>query len=190
MKFFTLDVYKEEDSSKPFAAAMAAYNEHLAALRGVLPDDLLTLAHLPGVDDGLVVKVHHVRRLKALQLTLRCGGLPMGYFDLVLNYEGIELSPQTAWTLARIARTTKSDSRHEHDVAYHEIDRSEAGGVTHRFLFHPGVLVQFSCQCLRWEKIARPDRTLPSLPDRFPEGPKSAAYGARKRRLRAAPSRR
>jgi hypothetical protein len=190
MKFFTLDLYHApDDDGRLFTAAMNAYERHLAELQGVLPNDLLDLARLFGVDDGLVVEVRYDRHLRTLQWTLRCGGLPDGYYDLVLHYEDIELSPTTAWTLAQIARTTKDDGRHRYDVAYHEIDRTEAGGVEHSFLFNPGTVVSLRCGSLRWEKIERPDRRLPELPDRFPEGPVWAAYRTRRRPLRAGAAR-
>lgn len=190
MRFLTLDAYHARDTPGVINAAALAYDRHLVTLRGVLPDHLLALAALPGVDDGLIVEVHHDRNTQALQLVLRCGGQPMGYYDLVLRYENIQLSPQTRWNLTRIARTTRNDSRHEHDIAYHEVDRTDSGGVEHRLLFHPGVVVNLPCDHLRWHQVGRPDRRLPWLPDRFPEGPSWAAYRMRRRRLRAEPSRR
>jgi len=191
MHFFTADDYRSIDNDgKRFAAQLAAYKRHLEGLRGLLPDEVLALAVLPGVDDGLLIEVHHDRALRTLQLILRCGDLQMGYYDLRLDYEEIDLPSQTAWTLARIARTTTSDGRHQHDVAYHEIDRSEDGGIDHRLLFHPGVVVTLRCRSLHWRTIAQPDRNFPALPDRFPGGPAWAAYHARRRRLRAEPPRR
>jgi hypothetical protein len=190
MKFFTLDIYHSPDNdARLFIAAAKAYERHLAGLRDVLPDELLDLANLPIVDDGLLVEARRNRSLGTLHLVLRCGNLQVGYYDLVLHYEGIQLSRETAWTLAQIARTTTNDRRHAHDVACHEVDRSETGGVEHRLLFNPGVVIVLSCQRLWWQKIDQPDRTLPALTDRFPEGPLWAAYHRRKRRLRAAPPR-
>lgn len=182
MKFFTLDAYDAWDEDGILLAAAAAYDRHLAALRGTVPDELLALAALPGVDDGLIVEVHHVRSLETLQLILRGGDLQVGYYDLVLQYEGVLLSPQTEWTLAKIARN-------EHDLAYHEVDRTESGGVEHRLLFHPGLVLHIGCRQVQWQKVDRPDRRLPALPDRFPGGPFKAPHRTRTRRFRAEPSR-
>lgn len=85
MKFVTLDVYNSwygpidpfEDPSG-LDAAYARYTQHLERLKGVLPDELIELAQLPGVDDGLLVEAHHVRSQETLLLVLRCGDLQMG----------------------------------------------------------------------------------------------------------------
>src|SRR5687768_9470955 len=112
---------------------------------------------LPGVDDGLVVEVQHQRPQKTLRMVLRCGDLQMGYYDLILTYEGASLTPRDEQTLARVARTTRDHRRHECDLAYHEVDvvdmveTSDGGGIEHRFLFHPGVWFAIRCDALHWE---------------------------------------
>ncbi len=178
MKFFTLDAYRSwYDSAQPFEEsspldeAAATYRQHLKEMEGKLPPTVLDLARLRGVDDGVVVEVHHLRCLQQLLLVLRCGDLQVGYYDLALTYEGASLAARDEWMLAKIARSTKSAWRHESDIAYHEIDRSEHGWIEHRLLFHPGRAVVIRCRDLRWEKIDRPDREIPTMRDRFPGGP-------------------
>jgi len=51
-----------------------------------------------------------------------------------------------------------------------EVDIVENGLIEHRFLFHPGHWFAVQCPSLEWERIERPDRTLPPMPDRFPGG--------------------
>jgi hypothetical protein len=174
MKFFTLDCYHSwhsDGDSSPQTVAFAEYNRYLEAMQGLLPDEVLTLAKLPGVDDGLVVEVQHDHAQHVLKLILRCGHLQMGYYDLVLRYEEAEMSLQDEETLARIARTTKDDSQHESDLYFHEVDRMEDGRIEHRLLFHPGVWFAIRCRALHWERVPRPNQKLPPLRDRFPGGP-------------------
>ena len=70
-----------------------------------------------------------------------------------------------------MARTTQDHQRYASDLAYHEVDKAEGGGREHHFLFHPGVCFTIGCSALHWERVSRPDRLLPQLPDRFPGGP-------------------
>ena len=51
-------------------------------MQSFFPADLLALARLPGVDDGLVVFVRHDLARQVLSLTLRAGDRQMGYCDL------------------------------------------------------------------------------------------------------------
>src|SRR5207248_7275733 len=95
-----------DDSPRTWATFHKAYSQHLEGLRGILPARVLELARLPGVDDGLIVQVSHDRAGCVLRLTLRCGDLQMGYYDLALTYEGAEITPKHEWELARLARST------------------------------------------------------------------------------------
>ena len=104
MRFFTLDWFRDADDYDVFLPVFERYRRHLEAMRGVLPPEVLELAVLPGVDDGLIVEVHHVRSQGMLLLILRCGDLQMGYYDLVLTYEGAEITLEHEWALARLAR--------------------------------------------------------------------------------------
>jgi hypothetical protein len=180
MKFFTLDWYHtpiDEADAVHFRRAYDSYAAHLELMRGVLPDSVLALARLSGMDDGLVVSVRHERAVRRLRLTLRCGDLQVGYYDLILDYEEASLSPPDEWTLARVARSTRSDARYDYDLAYHEIDRSEDGQIEHRLLFHPGIWLAIRCVRMRWEKVPRSDRRLPRSRDRFPGGPTAPPAG-------------
>lgn len=176
MKYFTLDWYHRiheynDDDQEYERTAFERYKRHLDEMQTVLPAEVLELARLRGVDDGLVVEVQHDRNQCVLTLTLRCGDAPAGYYDLILRYAGATISLQDEQTLALVARTTKSERYHESDVAFHELCRAEDGHIEHRFLFHPGREFTIRCQELHWEKISRPNRMLPRILDRFPGGP-------------------
>ena len=178
MKYFTLDFYRTRNDwytkpelPGPVEHPWKRYSRHLEEMEGNLPADLLALARQPGVDDGLVVLARHDRARRVLTLTLRCGYAQMGYYDLALRYEGADISPEHERTLVWIARTTRSDRRHEADVAYHELDRAEDGRIEHRLLFHGGLWFAVRCEALRWARLPRRDRRLPRRCDRFPGGP-------------------
>ena len=181
MKYFTLDWYHRDrynDGDEEYGrTAFERYKRHLEEMQSVLPAEALELARLRGVDDGLVVEVQHNRSEHVLTLTLRCGDNQMGYYDLIVGYEGATISPQDEQMLARVARTTKSERYHESDAAFHELDRLEDGHIEHRFLFHPGCEFAIKCKALHWEKVSRPNRMLPRALDRFPGGPSEEVLG-------------
>lgn len=184
MKFFTIDAYRADDDEEPdggtWVRALKAYIAYQDDLAPLIPERLLEFAQLQGVDDGLVVEVHHVRSQQRLLLILRCGFNDMGYYDLLLTYEGAEISPAHEWVLAQIARGGED----KYDLCAHEVDLEEDGRIAHRILYHPGVWFGIRCRELRWETVSRPDRSLPRLQDRFPGGPAAPPQRLRRRRLR------
>ena len=169
MKYFTLDWYDADHTDDEFRSLFGAFHEQVQAMRGTFPEDVVALQELPGVDDGLIVRV--LRDRERLTLILRCGDLRIGYYDLVIHYEGASLTPVDERTLARVARTTKGNRTLVYDVAYHELGRSDGGKLEHGFLFHPGVCFTIRCDALRWQRIDRPNRRLPHYRDRYPGGP-------------------
>lgn len=176
MRYFTLDAYHqwhkcEDDEDSACREASDRYARHLEQLQGVLPGEVLALARLPGVDDGLVVRAQKDEQSSSLRLTMRCGDLVMGYYDLVLSYENASISPEHDQVLAWVARSTNGHRDHRCDVADHELDRSDDGQIEHRLLFHPGVWFAIRCDRVRWEQVSRPDRRLPRSRDRYPGGP-------------------
>ena len=156
------------------------YARHLQSLRGVLPANVLALAKLHGIDDGLIVQVRHDREHRRLTLILRCGYIQMGYYDLVLTYEDAVISPQDEWTLAHIARAVTANNWPEFDIMNHEVDSAEGGGIEHRILFHPGVWFAICCRALHWKRISRSGQRPPRLPDRFPGGPTTEPFAGAK----------
>ncbi len=183
MKFFTIedrwfDSGEEymawetaHDDEKSAKIAYEQYQQHLANLHGILPDHVLALDRLQGIEDGLLVAVKHDRDQKKIALILRCGDLPMGYYDLILRYEGADISPEHERALARIARTTINAGYHESDLASTEIDKTEDGRIAHRFAFHPGCWFEIRCSELTWRTVPQPNRNLPDIKDRFPGYP-------------------
>ena len=183
MKFFSPEVCDTFEEFEPFRQTDEKYRRHLEGLRNVLPERVLELAEPSGMDDALVVRVDHDREHRILRLVLRCGDLQMGYSNLVLTYEGAELRPEHDASLARIARSTESQRFFGCDLAYHELDATEDGGIEHRLIFHAskwhhpsaGGWIWFAvrCRALGWRRDPRRSRRLPPSEDRYPGGPQN-----------------
>jgi hypothetical protein len=176
MQYYTLEVYsgRNDDHGRAVAAAHEQYRQRLRDLHGVLPDHVIALADLQGVGDGLLVRVDHRRDCRTLILTLRCGHLQMGYYDLVLEYSDASITTEHDQILAWIARTTKGCWRHECDIAYHEVDLADDGLIEHRLLFHYGLWFAVTCRSLAWETLPRSQREFARCRDRYPGGPSTA----------------
>lgn len=161
-------------------AALSGYQSHIDSLPG-FPEEIKPIAHPFLVDDALFVRAFYESAKARLLLILRCGNNPDGYFDLVLNYGGVDISPHDLAELARAARGAKTDRHYWHDAYCHELDVLSDGAIEHSFLFHswskwlgpdqwervPPVTFTIRCKTLTWERIERSDRKLPRLKDRF-----------------------
>jgi len=167
-----------EDANE-WAKFREAYMCHLERLRGTLPAHVLELAYLEGIEDGLIVEVSHNRTEHRLKLVLRCGYIQIGYYDLVLLYEDVQISLEHERVLAQLARRTPADcSGYVPEVYRFELDVTEDGRIEHRIQFHVypeqaylSDWFAIRCRTLRWEKISRPSHIIPALLDRFPDGP-------------------
>lgn len=171
MKFKTPS---SDDGVEVWKAFQQACARHLDEMRGVLPDHVLELATLQGVDDGLIVEVRHDKIERVLHLTLRCGDLQMGYYDLILTYKDADISPKHEKLLAKFARTTIDPGHYDAEICRFEVDLTEDGRIEHRIEFYvegPDDWIAIRCRSLYWEKVSRPNRELPVLLDRFPGGP-------------------
>ncbi len=170
MKFFSPKWLHNAETETDFQVVFDAYSRHLLKIKGVLPDHVMELASMRGIDDGLVVSVLHDRENAQLELTIRCGDLVRGYFDLIITYCDVQINQLDAYTLAVIARMTHVD-KYGHDLAYHELDLLMENQIEHRFHFHTSMVFKIQCGSLTWIKIDQPDRKLPEMADRFPNGP-------------------
>lgn len=174
MKFFTLDDYNEGnlDEWTRFKQAYDASLAHLQELRARHPSDVWEIADPFLVDDALIAEIQFDRVKRGMKIVLRCGNLQIGYFDLILRYENVEISHESEFVLATVARATKTSVEYwGHDCYRHEIDLTDDGRFDHHFLFHPGLSLTLRCTSLTWERIPRPGRKLPRTRDRFPGGP-------------------
>ena len=164
-----------DDSAEAWAEFFRASSQHLEGLRDALPARVLELARLPGIDDGLIVETVHDRAERVLRLTLLCGDLQMGYYDLKLIYEDADITPEHAQRLARLAHDTPSE--HGPEVSRHEVDVTKNGQIEHRIEFHdkePDSWFAIRCSALTWETARRPDRGILTPFARFSGGADAA----------------
>ena len=177
MKYFTLETYlahpdwdADDESQDRWLATLkaeaAAYERRLNELKGRLPDNLMAIAPAWHVDDALVSRVCFDKANGWLLLTLRCGNIPDGYFDLTLRYEGVDISEDHLRVLSDIACNT-SCTQFDNDAYVHELDLLDNGRVEHRFLFYPGMWFAIRCDRMSWERTERRNRTLPRFKHRF-----------------------
>ena len=178
MKFFTLENYRaaydddDPEDWKTFKRACDASLAYLQELRVRYPSNVWEIAEPFFVDDALVAKVRFDRKMQRMEIVLRCGNLLTAYFDLVFRYEGVEISHESEFALATVARATKTCRLFwGHHCYVHELDLLADGRFVHHFLFHPGLCITILSSSLSWERIPRPDRKLPRSKDRFPGGP-------------------
>lgn len=143
-----------------------AYSSHLEKMRGVLPDHVLELAALSGVDDGLIEEYSYDKNERTLYLVLLCGDLQMGYYDLIITYKNVEVSLDHEKTLAYLAQSV---DEHIHLHRF-EVDVTEDGRIEHRLEFFTSEgnrWFAIRCEELNWEKIERPKQTFSPRPARF-----------------------
>jgi hypothetical protein len=149
------------------------HRENWERIQPTLPNHIVELGELQGVEDGLLWRVEREKQREALRLFLRCGDLMRGYFDLFLDYSHAEINAEHERNLIQIARNTHSGGRHTSDLRWHEIDLTEAGRIEHRLEFY--VLntepLWFAIQCsdIQWQKVSRPNRNFPYRKERYLE---------------------
>lgn len=163
-------------------AAVKDYYRYLDGLSS-FSAELFKIADPSEVDDALVARVVYRPAKRRLDMTLRCGSTPDGYYDLELHYEGVEIAEHELQELARAARGAGPGigRRYWHDASCHEFGLLPDGRIEHGFLFHgsmewiatnqwkriPSAMFHIRCDSLAWERVRRPDRNLPRVRDRF-----------------------
>lgn len=136
MKYFTPAWHRGDLTDEASGRAFGDYQRHLAGLLPNLPPEVRMLAARVNIHDGLLWEVAVNLELGTLRLTLRCGDLQVGYFDLELEYEQVDLIPELTEALRKlaVARLNLPKSRSSNSALYDEVDRNYAF-VVHRILF-------------------------------------------------------
>jgi hypothetical protein len=111
------------------AKAEAAFDAHLAHTLPQLPASLRAFAETVDIHDGRIRGVTLDRGAAALRLALRCGDLQQGYFDVDLEYGGVDLDRLDVPMLAVIAEDPRSEA------LYLEVDVVAPGRYVHRWLW-------------------------------------------------------
>jgi len=158
-----------DDSPKDVAEFVEGYKRHLNQMRCVLPKHVLELAVLSGIEDGLIVDYSYEKNERTLCLTLLCGDLQMGYYDLIINYKNVEISTEHERTLADLAH---SIDEHIHLHRF-EVDLTEDARIEHRLEFitsDENRWFAIRCEQLSWEMIERPKQKFSPRPARFRDG--------------------
>lgn len=169
----------DEEPFEELKRVSKAYSEFLAVQSRNLPQSAIELSKLAGMEDGLFVLVLRKNCNRDLRIIMRCGHLQMGYYDLVLDYENVEMSSEHNRTLAHMARASVSDQVNGCDFVYEEFECIKNGRFEHRMIFmswqeltleeYPWIAVRFDK--LHWRRIPKGSRKLPHCANRYPGGP-------------------
>lgn len=106
-----------------------AYRRYLVSISERLTAPVLALA-LSDLHDGRFLDVVHDDEARVLAVRMRIGFRRIGYSDLHLRYEGVELSAVDGDPAGLLAERAS-------EVIYHEIDVREDGRFEHRLLLEP-----------------------------------------------------
>ncbi len=153
--------------------ALAVFDKYHAHVRTLdLPNDVREIAHAFFVNDALIARLRQSDEPNNLELTLRCGDLQIGYFDLHLSYANPGIEDEDLRRLLLVASNARSDTRYGMTDAWgHEFHVLPDGCLEHTITFHgPGedpILVTVRCSDVRVELVPRPARRLPPYPHRY-----------------------
>lgn len=149
--FFSDVPFTEEESSAPFRE----YRAHLANIGHLLPSNLLFVAAHLSLHDGLFKGVAHHQAARQLDIRLRCGDLPSGYFDLELSYHEATILTEPTVGLNGLVNNA------EYEILYDEVDVADGGVYEHRMLLWPDGEVALRFSSFMYEQIAVADRDAP-----------------------------
>jgi hypothetical protein len=158
---------------KAWQEHLESYERHLDGLGHLLPPSIVELAKLPRLEDALIAAIIIDTVNRRLRLTLRCGDLVTGYFDLSLTYYDVEMSEMDRDQLVFLARSTVDSGEFQADFYRHEIDGTQDGKIEHRLEFfvfgRPNVWFSIKCREISWSIEDRPSRDLPAKENRIRE---------------------
>jgi hypothetical protein len=130
MHFFTAAWRDGDLSDEDYEDASIAYDRHLQLIRDSFPPRLLQLLEAVPLHDAKV-RFARVQRDGTFKLGLRAGDQQCGYFDVDLDYRGVETIDGLPSAAAVLSRADGEIIRDEIDVA------SPSACFEHRFLFAP-----------------------------------------------------
>jgi len=159
MKYFTRTWWQrtyegdctDEEANKPFKD----YSLHIKQIAPKLPSTLLALNEI-SLHDGLFKAVCLNSAAKSVSMTLRCGDLQVGYFDLYLNYENALVIDNTVAGLDSIMNNQK------YEIIYDEVGILEENRFEHGVLIYPEgeLIIQFSDFTFSRRDVANRDSPL------------------------------
>jgi len=175
MKYF-LNIYQswrwdetDEEAELSLAKhrdACTAYERRIQSIASKLDPEVLAITDPFYVDDAIVSQLMIDRINQRLDLTLRCGNIPNGYFDLKLTYKGAEMEASHEQTLREVAMETTGGTCFANECYCHELDVLDDGRLEHRFQFHEADWFPIRCGSLRVERVEQSSREIPPLSER------------------------
>lgn len=135
------------------------YWQHIASLTPSLPLAIKKLSRLR-LHDGLIRWVIFMKGKKQLQISLLCGDVQNGYFDLDLIYSGIQIKYFNINEFAKLSRDRRTQ------LLYDEIDIYRKRYI-HRILFYPDGEIEIRFEKLHIKKTERTDRHIGIMYDPF-----------------------
>jgi len=165
MKYFTRSWANGEPSDEECEQVRCAYWAHVDGLIGRLPGAVAELATVVNLHDALIRRVTVDVAAQGLRVELRCGDLQRGYFDADLRYWGVPLEETDLVTLEDRARDPGTE------VLYDEVDVSEDGQLSHRFLFWPDGELEIRFTAFAMDRLRKNDRIRPRTEDVYSKGP-------------------
>lgn len=164
MRFLTPAWHRGDLTDDEAERVAAQYSTHRAEFAASVSGPLKDLAAGPYLHDALVVHADVNRSTRTVVLRLLVGDQQRGYFERTMRYEDVDLEQLSTQSLAVIARDPATE------LLYDEVDAIERGRYSHTFLFWPNYReLSFHFARVHVSDIARADRTLPPLPDRYSE---------------------
>ena len=128
MQFFTRAWLAGELTDEEYASSLSGYHQHLANISAHLSSQVREFIKVVDLHDGLIRKIVIDHTEKTLGLDLRCGNLQVGYYDVDIQYRGIQLGRPVVAILAGVAQA-------EGEILSDELDIVDDGGFEHRIIF-------------------------------------------------------
>jgi hypothetical protein len=152
MKWFTRQWQSGDPSDDESEKVVAAYWAHVESLLPRLPATVRALAQGMSLHDGRIRRCLVDSPGSKITLTLRCGELASGYFDLELTYCDVVMLGKTLKQLKSVAGDPSTEA------LYDEIDSGGQGRWVHRILFWPYREVSVQFRQLELRMIPRKNR--------------------------------
>jgi hypothetical protein len=168
--FFTRDIYLRAYRNDDWQRVYSAREQCLMKIKSIsdFPQGLLTIADPFYVDDALISKLCQTESPCKLELTLRCGNLQTGYFNLSLKYYEPVISDQSLRVLLSVAAATKDHRRFDaRDLWCHELTKLPTGLVGHRLIFHGPSVGDIAAKTVTAKTEPRDSRRLAPYKSRY-----------------------
>lgn len=156
MKFFTRNYHNSEGDEDSYLKIHLEYANHLKSITPSLTPNVKTYLKLEiqtnRLHDAKFVRGKYDQTKKKLILTLRCGDLQAGYYDLDISYSdvGIDLD------LGEVKRILDADDT---EILSEEIDYSEESKKQqHQLIFYPDGEMEISFEDIEFGLLPKLDR--------------------------------